>query len=68
MPPRPADPPQPPHVPGAPWPIREAAAFRTISERHLFRLLDANQVRSVRLGRRRLIPDEEVRRLAREGC
>lgn len=60
---------QPPARPtGSPWPIPEAAAFLTISERHLYRLLDAGKVQSVRLGRRRVIPDDEVRRLAREGC
>jgi excisionase family DNA binding protein len=58
----------PARTPGSPWPIPEAAAFLTVSERHLYRLLDARKVRSVRLGRRRLIPDDEVRRLAREGC
>ncbi|CEF48210.1 unnamed protein product [uncultured bacterium] len=55
-------------TPGSPWPIPEAAAFLTVSQRHLYRLLDARKVRSVRLGRRRLIPDDEVRRLARDGC
>ena len=54
--------------PGASWPIQDAARFLTISERHLHRLLDAHKVRSLRLGRRRLIPDAEVQRLAREGC
>lgn len=54
--------------PGSPWPIPDAAEFLHVSARHLHRLLDANKVRSLRLGRRRLIPDDEVRRLAREGC
>jgi excisionase family DNA binding protein len=58
----------PARTPGSPWPIPEAATFLTISERHLYRLLDAGKVRSVRLGRRRLIPDAEVQRLARAGC
>ena len=34
----------------------------------LHRLLDAGKVRSLRLGRRRLIPASEVERLASEGC
>ncbi|VTR92841.1 dna binding excisionase family domain protein : Uncultured bacterium genome assembly Metasoil_fosmids_resub OS=uncultured bacterium PE=4 SV=1: HTH_17 [Gemmata massiliana] len=55
-------------APGSPWPIAEAATYLSISARHLHRLLDANKVRSVRLGRRRLIPDAEVQRLARDGC
>jgi excisionase family DNA binding protein len=54
--------------PGSPWPIADAAAFLAVSTRHLHRLLDAGKARSVRLGRRRLIPDAEVQRLAREGC
>jgi excisionase family DNA binding protein len=53
---------------GAPWSIPEAAAYLTISPRHLLRLLDANRVKSVRLGRRRLIPAAEVERLAQKGC
>ena len=54
--------------PGAPWAIPDAAKFLSVSERHLYRLLDANKVRSVRIGRRRLLPDAEVRRLAHDGC
>ncbi|MDB5311553.1 MAG: Helix-turn-helix domain protein [Gemmataceae bacterium] len=65
--PTPTDAP-PTRPPGSPWPIPDAAAFLSISERHLHRLLDANKVKSVRLGRRRLIPDAEVQRLARDGC
>jgi excisionase family DNA binding protein len=57
-----------PRPPGAPWPLDEAAAFLRISERHLHRLIDRKQVRSVKLGRRRLIPDAEMQRLSREGC
>lgn len=57
-----------PRPAGAPWPIPEAAAFLAVSERHLYRLLDAGKLKSVRLGRRRLIPDAEVQRLARSGC
>ncbi|VTR95489.1 dna binding excisionase family domain protein : Uncultured bacterium genome assembly Metasoil_fosmids_resub OS=uncultured bacterium PE=4 SV=1 [Gemmata massiliana] len=54
--------------PRSPWPLDAAAAYLQISARHLHRLLGANKVRSVRLGRRRLIPDAEVQRLARDGC
>jgi excisionase family DNA binding protein len=60
--------PQPARAPGSPWPINDAALFLHVSTRHLHRLLDTNKVRSLRLGRRRLIPDSEVQRLAREGC
>jgi len=58
----------PPHPPGSPWSIPDAALFLTVSTRHIHRLIDAGKVRSVRLGRRKLIPDSEVQRLAREGC
>ena len=58
----------PARAPGSPWPINDAAQFLHVSTRHMHRLLDANKVRSLRLGRRRLIPDAEVQRLAREGC
>jgi excisionase family DNA binding protein len=61
-------PPTPSRPPGAPWSVRDAAAFLTVSARHLHRLIDAGKVRSVRLGRRKLVPDSEVQRLAREGC
>jgi len=54
--------------PGAPWPIPDAASYLTVSPRHLFRLIDAGRVKSILLGRRRLIADAEVRRLAAEGC
>jgi excisionase family DNA binding protein len=60
--------PQPTRSPGSPWPIADAAQYLHVSTRHIHRLLDANKVRSLRLGRRRLIPDAEVQRLAREGC
>jgi excisionase family DNA binding protein len=52
---------------GAPWPIPDAAGYLAVSTRHLIRLIDAGKVRSIRLGRRVLIPDAEVRRIAAEG-
>jgi excisionase family DNA binding protein len=55
-------------APGGPWSVPDAAAFLGVSERHVYRLLDAGKVRSVRIGRRRLVPDAEVRRLAAHGC
>lgn len=58
----------PPRPPGSPWSIPEAARFLGVSERHLYRLIDADKVKSVRLGRRRLIPAAEVERLAGRGC
>jgi excisionase family DNA binding protein len=66
--PEPNPKPAPAHEPGAPWSIPEAAKYLSVSDRHLCRLIDAGKVRSVRIGRRRLIPDVELRRLADEGC
>ena len=53
---------------GSPWPIPDAASFLSVSARHLHRLIDARKVKSILLGRRRLLPDSEVQRLAQEGC
>lgn len=55
-------------TPGAPWPIPDAAEFLSVSARHLQRLMDSRKVQSISFGRRRLIADGEVQRLAREGC
>ncbi len=60
--------PTPQRQPGAPWSIADTAAYLTVSTRHLHRLIDSHKVKSILLGRRRLIPDSEVQRLAREGC
>jgi excisionase family DNA binding protein len=57
----------PPREPGRPWPIAEAAEFLCVSERHLARLGKAGKVRLLRFGRRVLLSDAEVRRLATEG-
>jgi excisionase family DNA binding protein len=53
---------------GAPWNFVQAAKYLNISLRTLIRLADANRVRSIRYGRRRLIPAAELERLASEGC
>jgi excisionase family DNA binding protein len=53
---------------GAPWELPAAAAFLSVSARHLQRQIAAGRLRSVTIGRRRLVPDAEVQRLAREGC
>jgi len=56
-----------PHRPtGKPWGVAEAADFLGISTRTLWRLIDARDVKVTRLGRRVLVPDTEVRRLAGE--
>jgi excisionase family DNA binding protein len=53
--------------PGAPWTFEDAATHLQISDRHLRRLADDDKVRTIRLGRRRLLPDTEVQRIAEEG-
>jgi excisionase family DNA binding protein len=54
-------------LPGSPWPLAVAAKFLGVSHRHLVRLIDAGKVKSIRLGRRVLIADVELRRVASEG-
>lgn len=54
--------------PGAPWSLRDAAAFLGISERHLANLIAEGKVRSIKFGDRRLIPANELERLAAEGA
>jgi excisionase family DNA binding protein len=51
---------------GKPWAVGAAAEFLGISTRTLWRLIDAHNVKVTRLGRRVLVPDAEVRRLAGE--
>lgn len=57
----------PPRHPGEPWEITEAARHLHISDRHLRRLIGIGRVKSIRLGRRIMIADDELRRVAREG-
>ena len=64
----PSHPSLPGHLAGAPWRMAEVAAFLGLSVRTIYRLADAGQVRTVTFGRRRLVPDVEVRRLATEGA
>ncbi|MBA4192362.1 MAG: DNA-binding protein [Planctomycetaceae bacterium] len=53
---------------GSPWSFDAAAEFLTVSARHLMRLADAGKLKTIRIGHRRLIPDVEVIRIAKEGC
>lgn len=65
----PVPPPRPTGRPdGSPWPFPDAARFLAVSLRHLTRLADANKVKTIRFGRRRMVADAEVKRLAAEGC
>jgi excisionase family DNA binding protein len=51
---------------GKPWAVAEAAGFLGNSTRTLWRLIDTRDVKVARVGRRVLVPDSEVRRLAGE--
>jgi excisionase family DNA binding protein len=53
--------------PGAPWPLDQAAGFLGVSKRHLHRLIDCRKAKALRIGRRVLLADAEVRRLAEQG-
>lgn len=59
--------PRPTRAVGSPWPVPEAAAFPGVSPRHLLRLIDSRKVKAIKIGRRTLIPDSEVRRVATSG-
>ena len=54
--------------PGSPWAVADAAEFLTVSTRLIWKLIDAGELKSFKLGGRRLIPDAEVQRLATKGC
>lgn len=53
--------------PGAPWDMAAVARFLGLSTRHVVRLADGGKLETIRFGRRRLVPDREVRRVAAEG-
>jgi excisionase family DNA binding protein len=50
------------------WRINDACAALGISRSHLYELAAAGKVRLVKIGHRTVIPDDEVRRIAREGA
>ena len=66
--PLPAQPKAPARPEGAPWSLRDAAAYWGVSERHVAGLAAANKIRTIRIGCRRLVPADEVARVAREGA
>ena len=49
------------------WPIRDAAKVLNISERHLANLIAGEKVHSIKFGRRRLLTDATLRKLATQG-
>jgi hypothetical protein len=52
---------------GAPWSLRDAAAFLGVSPRHLARLIETTAVKSFKIGRRVFISDAELRWVAEHG-
>ena len=52
---------------GAPWSLRDAAEFIGVSPRHLARLLNTGAIKSFKIGRRVLLADVELRRIAAHG-
>lgn len=51
------------------YPIPESAHLLGISPRGVYRLIEAGELRTVMLGRRRLVPAQELDRLVRpQGC
>ena len=63
---RPAEPPGE-RGPGRPWSYPEAAEFLGVCEATVARACRDARIKAVAFGRRRLIPDDELRRVAREG-
>ena len=59
--------PPPARPDGSLWPPDMAAKFWAVSRRHAERLIAAGSISAVRLGHRVMIPDQEVKRVAREG-
>jgi len=53
--------------PGSPWSLQDSAIFLGVSHRHLARCLESGAIKSLRIGRRVLIADAELRRVASEG-
>ncbi|QEL17727.1 helix-turn-helix domain-containing protein [Limnoglobus roseus] len=53
--------------PGKPWSLADAAAFLGLHVRTVRRAVDAGKVRAIRFGKRVMIPDEIVKKLASQG-
>ena len=61
------DEPKPARLPGQPWNILDASKFLGVSDRHLIKQIDLGKVQTIRIGKRRLIPDAELHRVATQG-
>lgn len=52
-------------IPPLAYSLDRAAALIDLSRRSLYRLIDSGELRTVKLGRRRLVPAHELERLVR---
>jgi excisionase family DNA binding protein len=59
--------PKTPRVSRPPWRLKEAADALNMSLSTLYRCMDAGQIKYIRIGKCRAIPDDEIQRLQTEG-
>lgn len=60
---------QPEHLPRLAPSLNEAAQSTTLSRRTIYNLIDTGELRTVKIGKRRLVPRDALERLCRgEGC
>ena len=57
-----------PSIPLLAFSLDEAASAIRISRRSIYNLIDAGTLRTVKIGRRRLVPRDELERLCRAGA
>lgn len=53
--------------PGKPWELTDLASFLSVSKKTLERAIKAEKLKAIRINRRVLVPDGEVRRVAETG-
>jgi excisionase family DNA binding protein len=49
------------------WTVRDARRLLSVSHATIYNLVKSGRLRMVHVGRRALVPDEEIRRLVAEG-
>lgn len=59
--------PEPDHKPGQPWELKKAAKFLGVHPRTITRAAGMRKVRVIAFGRKKMVPDSEVKRLAEHG-
>lgn len=53
---------------GSPWDLFNAAKFLGVSLRSVERLAKSGRIKTIKIGGRRMVPDDELRRVASAGC